>query len=611
MAGVNVATLVAKLEADIRDFEKDMKKADGRIGKLEKSTGKASKSMGGFGKAVKSAGLAIGAMQIARFVADTVQMAVAAEEAESAFRTTFGEALPEATKFVEEFATKAGFAQFELQQLLAVTGNIVQGLGGTEKESAELSETMARLAGDVASFSNAVGGAPAVLAALQSALTGEREALKTYGIVVSEAEVQTQAFAMTGKTAASELTKLDKALATVEVATQRAGKAIGDLDRTQDSAANQMRQLGAAWKDAQAELGAKLIPTLMNMIPLLKDLIGLMGLLADATAAVVEGNIVNSFQSLFTGGGGFVNKLPTDEVFESFIMGAVEAARAAKNVNNPLQKLVRQTELQARADDTARASAEALAEERLRLKKLAEETLEGQKARARFALGQLGRQELLRGIGFAIDPAGLAELRAFLRAGIDAKREFVKGMEQLAPAIEKAIGGVLEAIGGKQKDMDAALKALFQAAIDQTNLERNLRELTERGFGAVVEAIEKASPEVQAAYASEAVKQTDAYLASSNRGLRQAMILNAAALNPEGAMFDDVVRRWGAFGSRITTAFTATSPAGSGSGGGAGGGSNTPTDRRPGDISLMLDSNEIATAVRAQNRRDTLAGLQP
>jgi hypothetical protein len=281
---VNVATLTAKLEADIRDFDRDMKTASKRIDKLEAGTKKASKGMGGMSSAAAKLGAALSAAAIAKGIANVTKMAVDAEEAGSAFKTVFGPSVESAGRFVEEFANKAGFAEYELEQLLATTGNIVQGIGATETESAALSETMARLAGDVASFSNAAGGAPAVLGALQSALTGEREALKTYGIVISEADVQQRALANSGKSAASELTKLEKATATVELATERAGKAVGDLDRTSDGAANSMRTLTAMWEEAQTEIGQNLLPILEDLIPILQD--NLPGAAATLTTAV-------------------------------------------------------------------------------------------------------------------------------------------------------------------------------------------------------------------------------------------------------------------------------------------------------------------------------------
>lgn len=230
------------------------------------------------------AGLAVAKM--AQLASQTVGLAVDAEEAGSAFATTFGEATVAATEFVDDFANKAGFARHELQQLLATSGNVAQGIGATETKSAALAESMARLAGDVASFSNAAGGSEAVLMALQSALTGEREALKTYGIAISEAEVAQLALNETGKTRVDQLTRLEKAEATVALAYEKAGKAVGDLDRTQDSAANTMRRLRAETKEAGAEFGAALLPIVEDIMP---ELIEAIPEVTTAIAALAAG----------------------------------------------------------------------------------------------------------------------------------------------------------------------------------------------------------------------------------------------------------------------------------------------------------------------------------
>jgi len=226
-------------------------------------------------------GLAIGAAKLIQFATGTVRLAIDAEEAAAAFNTTFGPAVNRATRFVEGFANMAGFTAGELQQLLAITGNVVQGIGATADESADLAVRMATLAGDVASFSNAAGGAKSVLLALQSAINGEREALKTYGLAISEVEVQQAALDATNKKSVDDLSRLDKALATVELAYAKAGHAVGDLERTQDSAANSLRRANAVWKEAQTELGTKLVPALEAILPAVIALIepvgGLLG----------------------------------------------------------------------------------------------------------------------------------------------------------------------------------------------------------------------------------------------------------------------------------------------------------------------------------------------
>jgi hypothetical protein len=243
-------------------------------------------------KAAVAGGLFIGAQQIIRLAQESLKAAVAAEEAASAFNTTFGPATQRVSRFVDEFANKAGFARHELQQMLAITGNVVQGIGATEDEAAALAEQMAILAGDVASFSNAQGGAQAVMAALQSAINGEREALKTYGLALAETEVTEKALQMTQKGSVDQLTRLDTALATIELAYEKAGKAVGDLDRTQDSAANALRRTTALWHEAQVEIGQALLPTLQALLPILIQLAPTVGSVLAAAFGIL-GDVVS------------------------------------------------------------------------------------------------------------------------------------------------------------------------------------------------------------------------------------------------------------------------------------------------------------------------------
>ncbi len=253
--------------------------------KFEKAGGSWSKLTSTIGKAATIAGIGLAADSLINLGVSSTKMAISAAEAASAFDRTFGPAAAQAGLFVEEFANKAGLADYELQQLLATTGSVIQGLGATEAESAEMATSMARLAGDVASFRDVAGGAGPVLAAMQSALTGEREALKTYGIVISEADVQQRAFLATGKQTAEALTLQEKAQATLTLMWERAGKSVGDLEATQGSAANQIRDLTGFIKNQQVAFGNALIPAVEKAIPVLKDLVPIV---ADVGVAAAE-----------------------------------------------------------------------------------------------------------------------------------------------------------------------------------------------------------------------------------------------------------------------------------------------------------------------------------
>ena len=254
--------------------------------------------------ALQGGGLMLGTMFL-KLGGQAIQSAVDAEEAASAFDTTFGPAAARAGQFVENLANKAGMANYQMQQMMAVTGNVVQGIGATADESERLSERMLTLASDVASFSNAEGGTEAVMLALQSAINGEREALKTYGLALSETEVQQKAFEMTGKSSVDELTRMDKALATVELAYQKAGHAVGDLDRTQDSAANTLRRVAAGVEEFKVSLGQALLPVLEAVMPALEGLVGIFTQLpglATAAAGALTGFMLGGPVGALVGG---------------------------------------------------------------------------------------------------------------------------------------------------------------------------------------------------------------------------------------------------------------------------------------------------------------------
>jgi hypothetical protein len=249
------------------------KKLDSNVKNSSKSNAQFAAGMSGFGKAaIVGASIAAGKALI-NFAADALEAAVSAEEAGAAFGTTYGDAAQKAGQFTEQFANKAGLTNSELQQLLSTLGAVAQGIGFTQSESADLGIELTKIAADVASFSNISAGAEPVLKAFQSALTGEREALKTYGIAISEAEVQTKAFQMTGKANAESLTRQEKAYATLALIQEKAAVQIGDLDRTSESFANQQRAVSAEVRQLKEDIGAELIPAAAEMLPIFREFV--------------------------------------------------------------------------------------------------------------------------------------------------------------------------------------------------------------------------------------------------------------------------------------------------------------------------------------------------
>ena len=253
----------------------------GKTDGLVKSITRGQKALQGLGNvasgiakvgATAIAGIGLAAGTVGK---EMVNLASSAKEAGSAFDVVFGtgESGQQLNEFVEEFANKAGMANFELQDLLKTTGQVVQSVGFTAEESAKLGEQLAVVAGDVAAFNNVQGGATPVMQAFTKALLGERESLKTYGISIMEADVQTKAFAMTGKENAKQLTQQEKAMATLELIKEKSIVTQGYLNAEQDSFAAKSNEARAKLTELKATMGQELLPIAEALLPVIVDLV--------------------------------------------------------------------------------------------------------------------------------------------------------------------------------------------------------------------------------------------------------------------------------------------------------------------------------------------------
>jgi len=313
-------------------------------------------SLSGLQKTAVAGGAIFATKALFDFSKGAVDAAVSADEAAAAFGTTFGTAAERATRFLEEFANKAGLTVGEAQQLQATLGAVAQGIGFTQEESADLAIELTKVAADVASFSNISAGAEPVLRAFQSALLGENEALKTYGIAILSSEVNTRALQLTSKNTAEQLNKQEKALATLSLINEKAAVQIGDLDRTFLSFANQSRAVGAELRSIREEIGKQLIPALEVLLPKFRDLIdnvapSLIAGFGDAAGAVIDlvlaldrlgdidGNIfdlINNFREL-ADEQRFINEI-TDRTADKTNLLGIQTAFLAKEQQKQRQQ---------------------------------------------------------------------------------------------------------------------------------------------------------------------------------------------------------------------------------------------------------------------------------
>lgn len=159
-------------------------------------------------------------------------------------------------KVKEEFQNMADAtnrSNLDLITFWSSIGNVLAPLGLAQEEVDGLSLGLTKLAIDVASFQNASD--EQAVHAFTSALTGERESLKSLGIVISEADVQNKAYELGLASQGQELTKAQKALSTYQLLIENTANAHGDAIRTADSFANQLKGLRGAITDVFANAG--------------------------------------------------------------------------------------------------------------------------------------------------------------------------------------------------------------------------------------------------------------------------------------------------------------------------------------------------------------------
>lgn len=191
---------------------------------------------------------------VGKFYSDAIKVYSDLEEATNKFNVVFQGMGRDTSRVLSELRREFGQSELSAKQMLSGTGDILTGFGFDRRMSFDLSEGTAKLAADLASFSNYAGGAKGASEALTKAMLGETEQAKMLGIVIrqdseeyKELVKQAQTTGVTidaiGKTFRVSNEQQAKAVAALVLAYKQSPNAIGDFARSQDSIANQTQIL--------------------------------------------------------------------------------------------------------------------------------------------------------------------------------------------------------------------------------------------------------------------------------------------------------------------------------------------------------------------------------
>lgn len=137
-------------------------------------------------------------------------------------------------------------------------GDLATSMGINTGTAADMSMSLTQLGADMASFKNI--SVDRAQTALQAVFTGETEALKAMGIVMTEANLEQHALnTNVGKTY-KEMNQTEKVMLRYSYVMAKTSNAQGDFARNSDSVANRTRSMGERLKEAGASFGQVLAP---------------------------------------------------------------------------------------------------------------------------------------------------------------------------------------------------------------------------------------------------------------------------------------------------------------------------------------------------------------
>ena len=270
-----VGKLTVMFGAEFKGFDKAVKNATKKLDRFERNAKRIGTSL--------STNLSLPILAVG---AGAVKLASDFEESLNKTRVSFGKASADVESFAKTTLDRFNIAEGSALDMASLFGDMATSMGLTEQSAADMSMELVGLAGDLASFKNVQ--IDVAQTALKGVFTGETEALKNLGVVVTDTVLkQTDYFKSLGKTW-NELTQLEKIQIRFNEVLRQTEKAQGDVVNTSDSVANSARGLQESVKELGQQFGQLLIPLTKDLITSMKGVVDtLRGLTDNQKEAII------------------------------------------------------------------------------------------------------------------------------------------------------------------------------------------------------------------------------------------------------------------------------------------------------------------------------------
>ena len=216
-------------------------------------------------KALNVAAVAITFRKIGHFIAQAVTESNKYQEDLNLFTVALGQYAAEAQNYAEKVSDVMGIDPAQWLRNQGVFNTLLTGFGDTAERAQLMSQNLTQLGYDISSFFNI--SIEDAMQKLQSGISGELEPLRRLGYDLSQARLEQTALNLGIKESVANMTQAEKAELRYYAIMTQVTTAQGDMARTSEAPANQLRILQAQLTQAARAIGNIFIPALNAILP--------------------------------------------------------------------------------------------------------------------------------------------------------------------------------------------------------------------------------------------------------------------------------------------------------------------------------------------------------
>jgi len=200
------------------------------------------------------------------------------------FSVAMGEYAGEAMKYAETVSEAVGIDTSDWIRSQGIFMTMATGFGVASDRAAVMSKNLTQLGYDLSSFYNI--DVETAMLKLKSGLAGELEPLRAIGYDLSQAKLEATALELGIDKSVSAMTQAEKAQLRYYAIMTQVTAVQGDMARTLDDPANQLRVLTAQVNMAAREIGNIFIPALNAILPYAIAVVKVIRILAENIASL-------------------------------------------------------------------------------------------------------------------------------------------------------------------------------------------------------------------------------------------------------------------------------------------------------------------------------------